>query len=121
MPPRSGLRTHRSRRAAKGHFGMIHCSECGIFAGHARTCPTQLVTREQRIAMVASLCGDSLGRIAREAGVPDDEIREGITVRDYEARLREIGRAIYGDPPYGAWPAWAMDELRARFPREEEA
>ena len=100
---------------------MDRCQDCWVYQEHAKFCPAQLQTPEQRIAVVASMDWPSerTPEICREAGIPDHEITEGLRRSFHEQHLREIGRGIYGDEAYGAWPEDAMDALRRLRPYKE--
>ena len=86
---------------------MTYCDRCGIYGSHALSCPTKLVTHEQRVALAAHLlqCFDPpIGeRCCRQAGLNHTEIAEGRIQAEREKREYERQRAWMGDPAYGGW------------------
>ena len=82
------------------------CNKCGIYRGHAASCPTQLQTPEQRIRRAAHLIknfGGSRGRKdATAEGIAYWEIDAGAELALAQLDIEYLIRQRYGDASYGA-------------------
>ena len=92
---------------------MSVCKFCNTHGGHAADCPTQLRTREQRIARARHIfqCFDNwrAREILASDGVTEEEMRLGLKLAQEDQRRRRIEWAIFGDPSYGFRPG--IDKL----------
>lgn len=83
-----------------------YCADCTrCLPNHAADCPTQLRTREQRVARAAHIL-QCFYRwraidILEGEGISHEEIVEGAAIAEKERERRAELRRVYGDPAYG--------------------
>ncbi len=90
------------------------CEHCRTYQGHAATCPTQLQTKEQRIAHVAWRWNRQYSHTAEflKLGFTAEEIDTGNGLGMQMADEYYANRCYYGDPAYGRWPDSAKQPIR---------
>lgn len=83
------------------------CEKCRTVDGHAASCPTRLVTPEQRIAYAAHIYSDQYAQFAWERcealGISNDEFIAGIALKEQQEEEYRRWTVQYGSQYYGGW------------------